>query len=293
MRQKNGMGHLMALVCVLVWGSTFVVSKGLMSFLHPVQLMFLRFSLAYLVLWVIHPKWYFRWKEEWRFLLMAVFANTLYCWAENTALTITQASNVSILVSTSPILTALALLALRREERLTRNQTVGFTVAFLGVVLVVLNGAFALRLAPKGDLLALLASASWAAYGLLLRRWSEGYDGALVTRKVMFYGVLTSLPLVIAHGEPIDFASLLTVSAGWKLVYLALVGSAICYMLWGAAVRRIGVLKANLYIYMIPLVTLLVSAAFLREKVTATGVAGMVLVVAGMVLGTVEKAEET
>ena len=88
MKQKNGLGHLMAIICVTIWGSSFVVSKGLMEFLYPVQLMMLRFLLAYGFVWILYPKWYFRWKEEWRFLAMAIFANTLYYWAENTALTL-------------------------------------------------------------------------------------------------------------------------------------------------------------------------------------------------------------
>ena len=96
---KQISGHIMALTCVLVWGSTFVVSKSLMEFLQPVQLMLLRFTLAYLALWAIKPQWYFKWKEEWRFILMAIFANSLYCLAENTALTLTMYTNVSIIVS--------------------------------------------------------------------------------------------------------------------------------------------------------------------------------------------------
>lgn len=58
MKQKMS-GHLLALFCVIVWGSTFVVSKNLMAILQPVQLMLLRFTLAYGALWIIYPKWYF------------------------------------------------------------------------------------------------------------------------------------------------------------------------------------------------------------------------------------------
>lgn len=272
----------MAIICVLVWGSTFVVSKGLMSFLQPLQLMLLRFTLAYIALWFIHPKWYFRWKEEWRFLLMALLANTLYCWAENTALTLTQASNVSILVTTSPLMTAFVLVVFF-HEKLSRRQTVGFAMAFAGVVLVVFNGALALKLNPAGDVLALLAAASWASYGMLLRRWSGEYPSELITRKLMFYGILSVLPMVIAGGNPIDFATLFKIENLARLCYLGLCGSALCYMLWSKAVSRIGVLKANMFVNMVPLVTLLVSAAVLGEKITTMGVIGIFFVIFGMI----------
>ena len=287
MRKKDRLGHLMAIICVTIWGSSFVVSKGLMEFLNPVQLILLRFTLAYALLWVLYPKWYFRWKEEWRFLAMAVFANTLYYWAENTALTLTQTSNVSILVSTSPIITALILTVFRKEENLTRKQGFGFAIAFGGVVLVVLNGAFMLQVSPAGDLLALVAAASWAVYGLLLRRWTDTYDSLLLTRKLMFYGIVTVLPLVLLDSQPIDWEKLLTISSMVKLMYLAFVCGAVCYLLWSGAVKRIGILQSNLYINMVPLVTLIVSALVLNETVTAMGVAGILQVIVGMIFGTI------
>ena len=280
-------GHIMAFVCVLVWGSTFVVSKSLMACVQPVQLMLLRFLLAYGALWIMYPKWYICWKEEWKFLVLAVFANTLYCWAENTALTLTQATNVSILVSTSPIVSALLLMLFHREERLNRKQGIGFAVAFAGVILVVFNGAVALKLNPVGDLLALVASTSWAVYCILLRLWSDGDDSLLITRKLMFYGILTVLPMVAMETTPIDYDGLLTWGNLLKLAYLGLVGSAGCYFLWNRAVTGIGVLKSNLYIYMIPLVTLMVSSIFLEESITAMGFAGILTVIAGMILGTI------
>ena len=286
-------GHLLALLCVLVWGSTYVVSKSLLDHLQPVQLMLARFVIAYIALWIICPKWYFRWREEWRFLLMALFSNTLYCWAENTALTLTQASNVSILVSTSPIVAAVLMSVLHKDERLSRRQSAGFCVAFVGVILVVCNGVIALRLRPMGDMLALLAACSWATYGLLLRRWGGEYKGALITRKLMFYGIVTVLPMVLADGTAVDFAALLTAGNIAKVAYLGLVGSALCYLCWSVAVQRIGVLRANLYIYMVPLVALLAGVLVLHETVTWIGVAGILLVISGMALGTLRGTQKT
>ena len=63
-------------------------------------------------------------------------------------------------------------------------------------------------------------------------------------------------------------------------------GSALCYLFWNKATQKISVLKASLYIYMVPLVTLVVSAVALHETITVTGVIGIFLVIAGMVLGT-------
>ena len=215
MKQKESSGHLMALGCVLVWGSTFVVSKGLMDILQPVQLMLIRFILAYAAMWIIHPRWYFHWREEWRFLLMALFANTLYYWAENTALTLTQTSNVSILVSTTPIVTAL-LAVIRKEERLSRNQAIGFGIAFVGVVLVVFNGAVSLQVRLGGIL-----------FGRFDPNAADA-TAALANCKV---------PVIFAHGDADDFvpcemsrAHYETCPTKKKLVIIPGAGHGLCYL---------------------------------------------------------------
>ena len=71
-------GHLFALLSVTAWGTSFLVSKNLMEDLSPVQLMVLRFIIAWLALWGIHPKWRFHWKEEGQFLGLTLIGNTLY-----------------------------------------------------------------------------------------------------------------------------------------------------------------------------------------------------------------------
>jgi drug/metabolite transporter (DMT)-like permease len=182
-------------------------------------------------------------------------------------------------------MTALLIALLHREDRLNRIQTIGFMIAFVGIVFVVFNGAVTLKLNPVGDLLALLASLIWAMYSMLLRRWSDEYNSALITRKLMFYGAVTTLPIFLMSKEPLRLSSVLTWEAGFKLVYLAFVGSALCFLLWNMAIRTIGVLKTSLYIYSIPLVTLIISVIFLDEKITLMGAVGMFLVVAGMLLG--------
>ena len=282
----------MALGCVIVWGSSFVVTKSLMQFLQPVQLMLLRFILAYCALWVIYPKWYFKWKEEWHFLIMAFFANTLYSWASNTAITLTQTTTVGVLVATSPIITALLLPLFYKQERLTKEQAAGFGLSFIGVVLVVFNGRVAIDLQPAGALLALLAATSWAIYGILFKRWSGSHNSVLITRKLMFYGILTIIPMVINQDQMIDFSSLLTVANLTKLLFLSFVSSAMCFLLWGGAIHKIGVLKASLYTYVQPLVTLIVSTIFLKEKITFMGFIGILLVIVGMIYATITQKSE-
>lgn len=284
MQKKTVLTHLMAIFCILVWGTTFIVSKRLVEVFTPAQVMFLRFVGAYVVLWILHPKWKLCGKDEAGFLLLSLFANTLYMLAENTALKLTLASNVSILVSAAPILTAVLLRVFRREKTLNRNTVLGFFVAILGVALVVFNGQVVLKLNPLGDLLALAAALCWAFYGLLLKQYVGRYDSFFLSRKLMFYGILTSLPILAVEGAPMNWAALTQGGNLLGLLYLAVIASALCYAVWNKAIEDIGVVQTNVYVYANPLVTVIAAAIFLNEPVSVMGVAGMLLIILGMLV---------
>ncbi len=282
-------GHLLSILCVIAWGTSFLVSKGLMEKITPVQLMMLRFVIAWLAIWAIYPKWYFNWKEEGQFIVLSLVGNTFYYLAENTALRLTLASNVSILVSAAPIASALMLRLFERDERLTRHQIAGIGIAFFGVLFVVFNGVFVLKLNPLGDLLSLAAAFCWALYGFLAKRVMDRYDTFLSTRKLMFYGMITTAPLLLLEGGDLKGIRLMGFRDICGLFYLGLICSAVCYMMWNEAIADIGAMTANLYVYAVPVVTMIASAVFLSEVITWGGAVGVVLVVGGMLLSNVNR----
>ena len=283
---KRVKGHLLALFCVLIWGTTFVASKRLLRWYSPAQLMLMRFIIAYGVLWLLYPRWERPdWREELRFLLMGLTGCTLYFWTENTALTVTYTANVSTIVALAPLMTAiLAHIVTKGRERLDRRTWIGAAAAMAGVVLVVFNGAFVLRLSPVGDLLALATALLWAVF-CIQQSYAIARRGSLfVTRKVMFYGIVTSLPLVLAgHAESFTLRPLLASGIDlFCLLFLAVLGSTLCYLAWAASERVLGPVVTGNYVYAIPFITLAASAVFLEEPISPAGVLGAVLIVAGV-----------
>ena len=281
-------GHVLSMLCVMAWGTSFLVSKNLLGKFSSVQLMLLRFVIAWAAIWVICPKWYFHWREEGQFVILSLVGNTLYYLAENTALQLTLASNVSILVSAAPIASALMLRLFERDERLSRRQITGIGIAFFGVLFVVFNGMFVLKLNPLGDLLALVAATLWALYGFLVKRIIDRYDAFLSTRKLMFYGIVTAAPLLLLKGGSLPDIGIMRLADICGLLYLGLICSALCYLMWNRAITEIGAMKANLYVYAIPVVTMIASALFLDEAITRGGAIGVILVIGGMLLSSLK-----
>ena len=285
MKNRKLLGHILAAITIIIWGTTFVASKVLLEKLTPIQIMMFRFVIAYIVLWAIHPKWdRIVWKDELRFFILGLTGCTLYFLTENYALTYTLASNVSILLAFAPMLTSILAHFFTKDERLHRNIFIGFILAFVGVAMVVFNGTVILKLNPRGDILAFFSALVWAVYSVILKKVPERYDSFVVARKVMFYGMITAVPYFLATAPVIDFASLAEPKYIFCIAYLAIIASGICYVTWNIAVIELGVVKTNNYIYANPFITMLSAGILLGEPITVMAIGGSVLIILGVVL---------
>lgn len=289
------LGHIGALFVMIVWGATFVNSKVLLTHgLLPDEIFLLRSLQAYIILAIIyHKKWLANtWKDELIFLGLGVFGGSLYFLSENSALEYGTTSNVSILVGSTPLLTALLIGSIYKSERLSSFQCAGSVIAFIGMTLVVLNGQLFLKLNPLGDALALAASATWAVYSLLMRFVSGKYNVIFITRKVFFYGLITILPvLIITHNEMPRLEILTEPIIYCNLLFLGVLASSICYLLWNKVLHVIGTIRATNYIYLQSIVTMVTAKIVLDEKITWMAILGVVVLISGLVM--VQKKKKT
>ena len=262
---KNYTYHLVAVLTVGIWGLTFISTKVLIGHgLSPQEIFFLRFLIAYLGIWFISPRKLFadNWKDEFWLFLGGIAGGSFYFFTENTALEITLATNVAFIVCTAPLLTTILSLWIYKKEKVTRGLMAGSLLALVGVALVVYNGSFVLKISPLGDFLTLLAAFSWAFYSLIMRKMSNRYGITFITRKIFFYGVLTILPAFLVHPWNFDIARLLEPAILFNLLFLGVLASLICFVVWNVVLKQLGTIRASNYIYLNPLFTL-VGSAFL------------------------------
>lgn len=288
MKLKHGYYHLIAILTVAIWGLTFIATKVLINHgLTPQEIFFYRFLIAYIGIWAISPKRLFAasLKDELWLAAGGIFGGSLYFFTENTALGITQASNVSFIICTAPLLTTiLSLLFYHKSEKATKGLVGGSLLALVGVGLVVFNGSVVLKLSPVGDLLTLLAALSWAFYSLVIKRMTGHYPTVFITRKIFFYGVLTILPAFLLQPLRPDFGMLLQPVVLSNLLFLAVLASLVCYVLWNVVLKQLGTVKASNYIYLNPLVTMVASVIILHEQITWITLMGAACIILGVYL---------
>jgi drug/metabolite transporter (DMT)-like permease len=284
MKNQNLAGHLLALVTVFIWGVTFISTKILLRELAPVEILFYRFVIAYIVLFLIYPKIQksINIREELLFLSLGVTGVSFYFLFENIALQFSLASNVSLLISAAPILTAIIAHFTVHDERMSRRLIGGFLVAIMGIFLVVFNGKLVLKLNPIGDMLAILAALVWAVYSVLLKKIAPDWHPVYVVRKTFFYGLLTTVPWLFWFKVDLRVSHHLGLPIVFNIFFLGLIASALCYVMWNQSVKRIGVVKSGNYIYLVPLVTMITSALILGEKVNGFMILGGLLIFSGV-----------
>ena len=287
MLKNQNTGHLMAMLTVFLWGTTFISTKVLLTGFQPVEILFFRFIIAIVVLTLACPKRIkgFVLKREGMFALAGLTGICLYYLMENIALTYTMASNVGVIVSIAPFFTAiLGHIVFKDGEKLYASFFIGFIVAMTGISLISFNGA-ELHLSPKGDILSIIAAAIWAVYSVCVKKIeSYGYNTIVSTRHIFMYGIVFMIPALLIFGFSPDLTLLTQPKYIGNLLFLGLGASAVCFVTWNHALKLIGVIKSSVYIYLAPVVTVIASFIILHENITVMSAAGTLLTLAGLVI---------
>ena len=278
--------HLITAAVVTIWGVTFVSTKVLLQHgLGPMDIMFYRFVIAYCCILAISHKrlWANNWKDEFMLMLSGLTGGTLYFIADLNALGISQASNVALLVCTTPIFTAL-LAHWVFKDPLRKNMLIGSLIALLGVGLVVFSGSVILQINPLGDFLSIMAALMWAVYCLILRPLGTRYPTAFITRKVFIYSILSVMIYFLFDPLNTNMEILTHPIVIMNLLFLGIVASMLCFIAWNAAVKVLGPSRTANYIYVQPMSTLVLSSIILSEIITLTSLIGAACIIGGVYL---------
>ncbi|MCQ2076546.1 MAG: DMT family transporter [Bacteroidaceae bacterium] len=278
--------HIIAILCVAIWGETFVSTKVLLSAgLFPADAYFYRFAIAYISLLCICHKKLFAdsLKDEILIAISGVLSGSLYFLCENFALIHAQAADVSIVISTCPIFTSLLLALFYKSERLSVRQNIGLLMAFVGLAIVIMNGKYVLHISAIGYSLAFAASFSWGLYSLIMKGILPRYSTWFLNRKAFFYGLITILPY-FAFVKPLNTKLVILIQPPvyGNLIYLGVVGSMLCYVTWSWAMQQIGIVKSSIYLYLNPIFTVFFAIIVLHERITLLAFLGLFILLLGM-----------
>lgn len=274
------------------WACTSIVVRYTRVEIPPFGLAFWRNSLATLFIlpFAISIAWQQRALIRANIGILALLAALL--WVGGNALLFlslqyTIAINAAVINSVEPVLIIVAA-GMLFGDRITARQAGGVVVSLLGV-LVLLSGGSINRLLQLqlnvGDLIVFCAYVFWSLYAVLLRKLPRQLDSRAMLLVLVGLGAVFLFPMYVIetmYFRPMPFtATSISAAAG-----LGLLSCAVAMYFWNYAIANMGPAKAGQYLHLIPAFTIILAISLLGETIGGHHIAGIVLIVAGIVLTT-------
>jgi len=280
-----------ALFAVVIWGCTFIATKIALQEVSPATIVWLRFMMGVMVLGlavVIRKQFAWPSKSDWGyFALLGFLGVTFHQWLQANGLKTATATTTAWIVATTPVFIAiLGWLFLR--EKLGWVRIAGIALATLGVLLVVSKGNLKVLSQSGnitiGDLLILISAVNWAVFSILSRHGLQSHPAARMMFYVMLLGWLFTCVWIFGFGPGLSELSNLTWRGAAAILMLGIFGSGLAYIAWYDALKVLPATQLGAFLYIEPLVTLVVAAVILGEPITAASLLGGGIILLGVYL---------
>jgi drug/metabolite transporter (DMT)-like permease len=266
---------------VVLWATAFPAIRVAAPALGVSGLSFLRLAVAAIALLAIAPFAHVRRPERAHVLLVvaaAFFGMTAYQLLLNEGELHVPAGTASIVVASAPLV-SVAIATLGLGERLTVAKIAGSIIAIAGVVVVCLSRSGASF--TSAIWIVIGAAVVQGIYHPLTKPLLRTRSGLEVATYAMVAGAVMALPLLPWGWDRLVTAPL---SAWGSALYLALMPSALGFVLWGYAVANLPMATSTSLLYLVPAVAVLIAFVWLGEVPYASELLGGLVVVAGVVL---------
>ena len=273
---------------VLAWGASFVATKVALRDVSPVTVVWLRFAMGVVILGlavVLRRQFALPGRSDLAyFALLGFIGITFHQWLQSTGLLTAQASTTAWIVATTPVFMAL-LGFLVLKEHLGWVKAGGIALAALGVLLVVSKGEWSALLTGQfgtaGDFLILVSAPNWAVFSVISRRGLQSHPAARMMFYVMVFGWLFTSVLLFTGPGLSEIGQLRT--EGWLgLGFLGIFCSGLAYIFWYDALQSVPASQVGAFLYLEPLVAVVVAAIVLSEPLLLASLFGGGIILAGV-----------
>jgi drug/metabolite transporter (DMT)-like permease len=280
--------YLEALFAVAVWGASFIATKVVLRDISPVTIVWMRFAMGVVILgFAVAARKQFALlsRNEWLyFALLGFLGITFHQWLQSNALQTSEASTTAWIVATTPVFMAiLGWIALK--EALGWAKIAGILLAFIGVLVIVYDGdlsAISLRSFGKpGDILILISAINWTVFSVLSRTGLKKHPATFMMFYVILLGWLFTSILFFTTQSISDIQNL-TVNGWIGLAFLGFFCSGLAYIAWYDALQTLGTAETGVFLYVEPLVTVIVAFFVLSEAITFASLLGGGVIIFGV-----------
>lgn len=270
-----------------IWGVNFVVAKVTLGEIPPMSLAFLRFAIALLFLtpFLLTEKRQNIIKKDlpWLFAVgvLMVTLNIAFFYLGLTRTTVTAASALTL---TIPVFSVIAGWWFLKEKIYTANLAgiifgIAGALVVIGLPLAVFGVAAWNSPSFVGNILIVFASLSWVAGAVISKRMLTKYSTLTVTAIIFLVGVLTFvIPATQEYLQDPAWPARLTYLGIFGLLFIAIASSISAYFLFEWGLSKLGVVRADLFQYLEPLVAVTLGVFILNEGIRFSYIVGAILI---------------
>jgi len=294
MKNNNLFVYIILVFSMVFWGTSFVFTSIALETLDPISIVFTRLLISAIMLWIVVFA-FFR-KEKIPFPLfkwiavLAFFEPFIYFLGETYGLQRVSPVVTSLIISTIPVFTAIVMRLFFRA-RLTTTNFIGIFISLSGVILILVGKNMQLDVDILGLLLLFLAVFAAVGYGIFLNKLASNVHPVWLIAAQNTFGTLFFLPLfiVLRQTPNFDHASVLAfLTPQWEMwtciLLLSIFSSSLAFIFYSMGVRKIGVPRCSVFANLVPIFTAITSFILLGEHLSIIKVAGIFIVVFGLML---------
>lgn len=287
MSKAQNLAYIKAVLAMLFWALTFVwIKVAFDEGYRPIEIVFLRLVLASILLFLTsilmrHFEKPTR-QDILRLMLVAFFEPFCYFMGEANGMQYVSPTLGSLIISTIPLVTVLGAWIFLKEK-VTTWLFIGLVISFLGVAILALESDNIWATA-KGVGLLLIAVIGGMFYGITVRKLTLKYSALTIVSWQSFFGMIYFLPFFLIWDARHFFSIQHSVKGLMTISAMSVFASVGAFMLYTGVIRELGVIRSNLFTYLIPVLTAITAFIILGDAPTLRAGIGIIFVIIGLLI---------
>ncbi|EON71886.1 DMT family transporter [Lysinibacillus sphaericus] len=277
-------GALFLSLAASIWGAMYVVVKVVVDVVPPLELVWIRYVIAVMVLAIVGLCMKQSWKiakKDWLIIfLVGLIGNTISIVTQEIGTMLSTAQMGAMITATTPaFMVVFARFILK--EKITIKKCISILLATFGVVIIVGNGQID-GTQQLGGFSLLIAALSWALMSVLVKKVPGHYSQIVFTTYSAMIAVILLTPFVLPKLNDLNLSSLLQPTISGGLLYLGVISTAGGFLLWNKGLQLMNASSGGLFFFFQPIVGTFLGWLLLGETIGMSFWFGTILIFSGV-----------
>ena len=289
--KKRLIGSICLFLAACIWGGMYVVSKYILEFISPITLVWIRYAIAFVVLFLILMFFNYKKgckvvikKKDWLLIAWIGFIGYFISICLQFMGTKLSDAHMGSLITASTPVFVIIFARFILKELFTKKKIISLILATFGVIIVIgLDAMFMKHL--LGNIILVGAAVTWALLSVYVKIASKRVDSLIITTYAMLFALIFTTPFMLMQHN--NFALILNNrNLILGIIYLGVVSTSGAFFLWNKGIELMDAGIGSLFLFFQPVTGSIFGWLCLGEQLTVGFFIGGILIVIGVLIAT-------